>query len=49
MGGFIGDFFEMSLFMHISESGQWSNPWTVFYWLWPLAWSPFIGLFIARI
>ncbi len=49
MGGFIGDFLEMSLFMHVSEGGRWVNEWTAFYWVWPLSWSPFIGLFIARI
>ncbi|ELY80383.1 BCCT transporter [Natrinema pellirubrum DSM 15624] len=25
------------------------NTWTVFYWAWALSWSPFAGLFIARI
>ncbi|WP_101294785.1 BCCT family transporter [Halegenticoccus soli] len=49
MGGFIDDFFQMSLFTHASQGGEWSNAWTVFYWAWPLAWSPFAGLFIARI
>ncbi|WP_254546675.1 BCCT family transporter [Halomarina pelagica] len=49
MGGFVGDFFEMSLFTHFTGGGEWANAWTVFYWLWPLAWSPFAGLFIARI
>ncbi|WP_227377417.1 BCCT family transporter [Haladaptatus halobius] len=49
IGGLIGDFFKMSLFTHVTESGKWANDWTVFYWAWPLAWSPFAGLFIARI
>ncbi|WP_227356679.1 BCCT family transporter [Haladaptatus salinisoli] len=49
MGGLIGDFFEMSLFTHVTGGGKWANQWTVFYWAWPLAWSPFAGLFIARI
>lgn len=49
VGGFLGDFFKMSLFTHYANGGEWSNTWTVFYWLWPLAWSPFAGLFIARI
>jgi choline-glycine betaine transporter len=50
-GGFVGDFFEMSLFTQSAEqsASKWVNVWTVFYWLWPLAWSPFAGLFIARI
>ncbi len=28
---------------------DWSHVWTVFYWGWWIAWSPFVGLFIARI
>lgn len=49
VGGLVGDFFKMSLFTHVTGGGEWVNAWTVFYWVWPLAWSPFAGLFIARI
>ena len=28
---------------------QWQSDWTIFYWGWWLAWSPFTGIFIARI
>lgn len=51
IGGFIGDFFQMSLYTQatVDDPNKWVNGWTVFYWLWPLAWSPFAGLFIARI
>ncbi len=31
-----------------SASG-WLGGWTVFYWGWWIAWSPFVGMFIARI
>lgn len=27
----------------------WQGNWTVFYWAWTVTWSPFIGLFLARI
>ena len=27
----------------------WLSSWTVFYWGWWIAWSPFVGMFIARI
>ncbi|GAA1711899.1 BCCT family transporter [Dietzia cercidiphylli] len=27
----------------------WQNTWTVFYWAWTITWSPFVGIFIARI
>lgn len=28
---------------------QWMQDWTVFYWAWWVSWSPFVGMFIARI
>lgn len=27
----------------------WQGNWTVFYWAWTVTWSPFVGLFVARI
>ena len=30
-------------------SVEWRSQWTVFYWAWWIAWSPFVGIFIARI
>lgn len=31
------------------EDRQWINNWTIFYWAWWLSWSPFVGIFIARV
>jgi len=31
------------------EGNDWVNAWTVFYWAWWVSWSPFVGMFIARI
>ena len=28
---------------------KWLSGWTVFYWAWWLSWTPFVGMFIARI
>ena len=28
---------------------DWQNTWTVFYWAWWISWSPFVGMFIARV
>ncbi len=28
---------------------DWQKGWTLFYWAWWIAWSPFVGMFIARI
>lgn len=27
----------------------WQGKWTVFYWAWTICWSPFVGMFVARI
>jgi choline/carnitine/betaine transport len=32
----------------VNDSG-WQSSWTVFYWAWTISWSPFVGIFIARI
>lgn len=31
------------------EDTEWFHGWTVFYWAWWISWSPFVGMFIARI
>ncbi|KAA1258394.1 Glycine betaine transporter OpuD [Rubripirellula obstinata] len=31
------------------EGSRWLNSWTVFYWAWWISWSPFVGMFIARV
>ncbi len=31
------------------EGQAWLSGWTVFFWAWWIAWSPFVGMFIARI
>jgi choline/glycine/proline betaine transport protein len=33
----------------MGEGGGTVGAWTVFYWAWWIAWSPFVGMFIARI
>ncbi|MBE3640662.1 BCCT family transporter [Mangrovicoccus algicola] len=32
-----------------NDAWGWQGSWTVFYWAWTVTWSPFIGLFVARI
>lgn len=32
-----------------NEGADWLNGWTTFYWGWWISWSPFVGVFIARI
>ncbi|MCI1255125.1 BCCT family transporter [Corynebacterium provencense] len=31
------------------ELKEWMSGWTVFYWAWFISWTPFVGIFIARI
>lgn len=31
------------------EGWGWQGGWTVFYWAWTVTWSPFMGIFVARI
>jgi len=50
-GNYIQDFFRISTRTGIGDPAQqsWINKWTMFYWSWWMAWSPFVGVFIARI
>ncbi len=32
-----------------SEMDEWLGGWTIFYWAWWMSWTPFVGMFIARI
>lgn len=49
VGAYASDFVRMSLRMTPFRSDSWIGDWTLFYWAWWLAWSPFVGLFIARV
>jgi len=39
----------MSLWTETFRDTNWQGSWTVFYWAWWISWSPFVGMFIARI
>ncbi|MCA1022907.1 BCCT family transporter [Halobacillus litoralis] len=51
LGNYVTNFFDMSLRIAPlnEESRSWINLWTIFYWAWWISWSPFVGIFIARI
>jgi len=49
LGVYTSEFVRMSLRMSPFRASSWVGDWTIFYWAWWLAWSPFVGLFIARI
>lgn len=48
-GSYLADFIEISTWNDSYRESGWQNSWTVFYWAWWIAWSPFVGSFIARI
>ena len=49
----IGDYAQklpaLSTWTEAYADKDWQNGWTIFYWAWWIAWSPFVGMFIARI
>ncbi|WP_445227944.1 BCCT family transporter [Corynebacterium sp. H127] len=52
VGAYLANFAEMA--GRTAESadgtaGEWLSGWTIFYWVWWMSWSPFVGMFIARI
>lgn len=50
LGRYITDFFELSTNRNqLNEDGKWFKSWSMFYWVWWISWSPFVGTFIARI
>jgi choline/glycine/proline betaine transport protein len=49
VGGYLDDFFYKAFWMESYKQTTWQNSWTIFYWSWWIAWSPFVGMFIARI
>ena len=52
VGNYLANFTEM--IGRTAESadgtaGEWLSGWTIFYWAWWISWSPFVGMFLARI
>jgi glycine betaine transporter len=50
LGAYLAQLPELSFRLRPFEAAeQWTRDWTLTYFLWWLAWGPFVGLFIARI
>ncbi|MGE0496938.1 MAG: BCCT family transporter [Ramlibacter sp.] len=49
LGNYATEFVRMSLRMTPFRDNSWVGGWTIFYWAWWVSWSPFVGLFIARV
>ncbi|MCB1948007.1 BCCT family transporter [Nitrosomonas sp.] len=42
-------FIPTSVWLDLRAETDWQTQWTLFYWGWWFSWSPFVGIFIARI
>ncbi|WP_353893758.1 BCCT family transporter [Proteinivorax hydrogeniformans] len=49
LGHYIANFANLSLWTETFKDTNWQGGWTIFYWAWWISWSPFVGMFIARI
>ncbi|WP_195940401.1 glycine betaine uptake BCCT transporter [Romboutsia sp. 1001713B170131_170501_G6] len=49
LGNYLQNIISMSLRLTPFEESNWIANWTLFYWAWWIAWSPFVGVFIARV
>jgi choline/glycine/proline betaine transport protein len=49
VGVYVQRLVETSLWVDPWSDHRWQQDWTLFYWGWWLSWSPFVGMFIARI
>ena len=49
VGDYLINLVETSFWMDFRSNSEWQANWTLFYWGWWISWSPFVGIFIARI
>jgi glycine betaine transporter len=49
LGSYLSEIVRMSLRATPFRDSKWVGDWTIFYWAWWISWSPFVGLFIARV
>jgi choline/carnitine/betaine transport len=49
LGGYLTHLPTMSFRTGAFGGGDWLSGWTIFYWAWWISWTPFVGMFIARI
>ena len=49
IGLYLNGFVSRTFHIYAYEPTDWVGAWTLFYWGWWISWSPFVGMFIARI
>lgn len=49
MGSYMSNLFGMTFNLYAYQPNGWIGGWTIMYWAWWISWSPFVGMFIARV
>jgi len=49
LGSYLGEIVSKTFNLYAYNPTDWLGGWTILYWGWWLSWSPFVGMFIARI
>lgn len=49
VGRYFQELLALGTWTEAYTGGKWQNDWSVFYWAWWISWSPFVGMFIARV
>ncbi|EOZ95152.1 High-affinity choline uptake protein BetT [Indibacter alkaliphilus LW1] len=49
IGNYLSSIVEVATWTEAYRDKGWQGDWTVFYWAWWISWSPFVGMFIARV
>lgn len=49
LGAYLSSFVGRTFRLDAYGDSDWMSKWTLFYWGWWISWSPFVGMFIARI
>ena len=48
-GNYLQNIVQLGFWNEAYSKTDWQSSWTIFYWAWWISWSPFVGVFIARI
>ncbi len=48
-GNYLSEVVNKTFNLYAYDPNGWIGGWTLFYWGWWIAWSPFVGMFIARV
>ena len=48
-GAYVAGLIPRTLDMYVYDQTDWFGDWTIFYWGWWVSWTPFVGVFVARI